>query len=137
MALKPWNELPVKVRRSRRNLYNYIKEELGGDSSEDEVESPVVEPVVEQPTTRNISITVNDGTDAVEGAAVAIGQITGTTGSAGGCTLQAVADGEQTITVTAEGFEEYSDTITVSSEDTSFTISLTATVEDSEEQAST
>ena len=130
MALKPWNELPVKVRRSRRNLYNYIKGEIEGDSSEEEIESPAA-------TTRNISITVNDGTDAVEGASVAIGQITGTTGSAGGCTLQNVADGEQTITVTAEGFENYSGTITVSSENTSFTISLTATVADPEEQATT
>ena len=135
MALKAWNELPIKVRRSRRNLYNYIKGELEGNSSE-EAGSHAAEPVVEQPTTRNISITVNDGTDAVEGASVAIGQITGTTGSAGGCTLQAVADGEQTVTVTAEGFENYSDTITVSGDSTSFTISLTAATQGDSQEVS-
>ena len=82
--------------------------------------------VEETPVTRDISITVDDGTDAVEGATVAIGDITGTTGSAGGCTLQGVADGEQTISVTVTGFDDYSGTITVSENDTSFTISLTA-----------
>lgn len=122
MALKAWNELPIKVRRSRRNLYNYLKEELEGDSSE-EVEH--TEPTVEV-VTRNLTFTVNDGTDPVEGATVAIGDITGTTGSAGGCSLNGVAEGEKTVTVTAEGFENYSGTITVASDSTSFTISLTA-----------
>lgn len=113
MALKKWEELPVAVRRSRKNLYNYMKAEIEGSDDDPETSS------------RDISITVNDGTDPVEGVSVAIGQITGTTGAAGGCTLKSVEDGEQTITATKEGFEEYSDTITVSEDNTSFTISLT------------
>ena len=121
MALKPWNELPVSVKRSRKNLYNYIKEEIEGSDDDPE------------PSTRDISITVNDGSDPVKGVSVAIGSITGTTGDAGGCTLKNVEDGEQTITATKEGFEEYSDTITVSENNTSFTISLTAIVASSEE----
>lgn len=114
MVLPDWNDLTVRERRSPRLRYERIKAEING------------EPEVEEPSTRDISITVNDGTDPVKSASVAIGQITGTTGNAGGCTLQGVADGEQTITVTADGFEEYSNTITVGSDSTSFTISLTA-----------
>ncbi len=78
------------------------------------------------PETVNIEITVNDGENPVSGATVSIGNISSSTGSQGGCTLQNVPEGSQTITVTKEGFTEYTDTITVSSSSTSFTISLTA-----------
>lgn len=122
MALPEWNRLTVKERRKLPALYERIRQEVNGESEE---EPPVEVPVT---STRNISITVNDGTDPVEGASVSIDEISGTTGSAGGCTLQGVADGEQTIHVVATGFEEYSGTITVSENDTSFTISLTAAV---------
>ena len=67
-------------------------------------------------------------------AKVAIGDITGTTGPAGGCTLKGVADGEHTITATKEGYTEYSDTISSDSTHTSFTISLTAVVADPAEE---
>lgn len=126
MALKRWNKLGPHLRRSEGDRWNYLVDEL---SSGDETPKPEPQEPVQQeepPVTRDISITVNDGTDAVEGASVAIGEITGTTGSDGGCTLQGVADGEQTINVTATGFDDYSDTITVSENGTSFTISLTA-----------
>ena len=69
---------------------------------------------------------MNDGNNPVEKATVAIGDVTGTTGSAGGCSLQNIPDGEQTVTVTKEGYEDYTSTITVSEESTSFTVSLTA-----------
>lgn len=76
-------------------------------------------------TIRNISFTVSDGTNPVQSACVTIGSTQNRTGSAGGCTLQNIADGEQTVTVTADGFEDYTDTITVSEDSTSFTITLT------------
>ena len=69
---------------------------------------------------------MNDGNNPVENATVAIGDVTGTTGSAGGCSLQNIPDGEQTVTVTKEGYKDYTSTITVSEESTSFTVSLTA-----------
>ena len=78
------------------------------------------------PETRNINFIINDGTSAVQGASVSIGDITGTTGSQGGCTLQNVSDGEHSVTVTADGFISKTKTITVSESDTSFTISLEA-----------
>ena len=77
-------------------------------------------------TKRNISFIVNDGNTAVQGACVAIGSVQNRTGSAGGCTLQNIEDGEQTVTVTCDGYEDYTDTITVSENSNSFTISLTA-----------
>ena len=79
---------------------------------------------------RDLSITVNDGENAIEGASVAIGTITGTTGAAGGCTLKDVLDGEHTITATATGYENYSATITSDSTHSSFTITMTAVTED-------
>lgn len=77
------------------------------------------------PSKRDISISVTDGTNPVQGAAVTIGEIEGVTGSAGGCTLKDVEDGEQTIIVEGTGIEKYTGTITVSSENTSFTITVT------------
>ena len=81
---------------------------------------------------RNLSISVTDGENAIEGASVAIGDITGTTGNAGGCTLSNVLDGEHTITATKEGYENYSDTITSDSTHSSFTITMTAVTDDDE-----
>ena len=79
---------------------------------------------------RNLSISVTDGENAIEGASVAIGDITGTTGNAGGCTLSNVLDGEHTITATKEGYENYSATITSDSTHSSFTITMTAVTDD-------
>lgn len=76
--------------------------------------------------TQNINFVVDDGSDAIQGAVVTIGEITGTTGSAGGCTLQNVSEGEHSVTVTADGFTSKTETITVSESDTTFTISLEA-----------
>ena len=58
-------------------------------------------------------------------ANVSIDEITSTTGSAGGCTLQNVPIGSQTINVTAERFEDYTETIEVTLEKTEFEITLT------------
>ena len=81
---------------------------------------------------RDLSFTVKDSEatpNSVEGAIVTVttGK-TGTTGSAGGCTINGVLDGSYTISVVAEGFEDYSDTISVDESHTSFNISLTTGV---------
>ena len=74
-----------------------------------------------------MSFTVNDGTDAIEGATVTIGAKTGTTGSAGGCTITGVEEGADiSVTVEATGYTTKTETITVDETHTSFTISLTA-----------
>lgn len=84
----------------------------------------------EETQTRSVSFTINDGTDAVSGASVVIDNDTEnpkTTGGAGGCTAT-LTDGEHTVKVTKDGFTDKTETITVSEDDTSFTISLTAAV---------
>jgi len=74
---------------------------------------------------RNISVNVTDGENGIQGATVSIGETTATTGSAGGCTLQHIADGNNTINVTKYGYNDYTSTITVSEDATSFEITLT------------
>ena len=89
----------------------------GNDSQQEEV----------QPTTRDLSFTINDGTNAIEGATVKIGTKTGTTGSAGGCTISGVEEGTNiSVEVSKEGYTTKTETITVDETHTSFTISLTA-----------
>lgn len=79
------------------------------------------------PTTRDLSFTINDGTNAIEGATVAIGTKTGTTGSAGGCTISGVEEGTNiSVEVAATGYTTKTETITVDETHTSFTISLSA-----------
>lgn len=80
-----------------------------------------------EPVTRDLSFTINDGTDPIEGATVTIGSKTGTTGSAGGCTISGVEEGTGiSVEVAKEGYTTKTETITVDETHTSFTISLTA-----------
>lgn len=82
----------------------------------------------ENPETVNLSIHIqNANEEPVSGATVAIHgtEISSTTGGQGGCTLQNVPGGSQTITVTATGYETYADTIEVSSQNNEITIILT------------
>lgn len=88
---------------------------------------------MELTVTRSVSFTIDDGDTptpaAVQGAYITIDGDTagkrGPTGSGGGCTAT-LADGEHTLLITAEGFEDKTTTIEVDSTHTSFTISLTA-----------
>lgn len=75
---------------------------------------------------RTLSITVDDGSDPVSGATVAIGDNSKSTGSAGGCTLQNISDGENVVNISKDGFETKTETIIVSADNTSFSFSLTA-----------
>lgn len=114
--------LADEVTEVTTDMYVMIKNNQGELGEEDDVESPIIE---ENPETENISITVQDAEEnPVSGASVSIGNISSTTGVAGGCTLQNVPVGTQTIEVIATGYDEYSDTITVSNSSTSFTITL-------------
>lgn len=84
-------------------------------------------PVDEEETPkRTLTFTINDGTDAIEGATVTIGDKSATTGALGGCTLADIEDGEQSVTVKATGYADKTQTITVSENSTAFTISLSA-----------
>ena len=77
-------------------------------------------------TKYDLSFTINDGTTGINGATVTIGDVTGTTGSSGGCTLKDIPAGTQSVTVTKTGYVTKTETITVDTDHTSFTISLTS-----------
>ena len=85
------------------------------------------------PSTVNISTSVSDGTDAIDSVTVTLTDteddtktFTGTTGSAGGCTLSNVPIGTYTVTASKEGYVEYTDSLTVTEETTTLTITLEA-----------
>ena len=85
----------------------------------------------QQTTTRNITISVVDSADNTQKVASASikenGVEIGTTGIGGGqASISNVADGEHTLTISAEGYTTRTTPITVSSDNTSFTIELTA-----------
>lgn len=123
MTMKKWHKLPLKVRKSKKEMYKYLYEEITGEPHDGSSDDPTPSP---EPVTRDISVTVNDGTNPVQGASVVIGETSKTTGSAGGCSFTGLADGTYNVTVTKEGYTDKTEEITVSENNTSFTISLTA-----------
>lgn len=114
----------AKVIQDHEDRIKVLEEALSnGGGSEQQQESQQQE---QTPTTRTISFTINDGTNAIEGASVVIGETTKTTGSAGGCTFNDIADGSVSVSVSAVGYTTKSETISVDSTHTSFPISLVA-----------
>ncbi len=81
--------------------------------------------------TRNISVSVTDGTTGIGSVDVVLedadeNQYTGKTGSAGGCTISNVPEGTYSVAASATGYNVYTGNITVSEENTTLTITLTA-----------
>lgn len=81
--------------------------------------------------TRNISVSITDGTNPVDNVEVVLedadeNQFTGKTGSAGGCTISNVPEGSYTVMASKTGYTVYTGNITVSEENTTLTITLTA-----------
>lgn len=130
--LPRFNELPTGVRRSPRLRWNFLVDLLNGDvvfDPETKTYTKTGSSEVEEqdtPITRNISFTINDGTDPIEGASVIIDGTNKTTGSAGGCSFNDIAEGTVSVEISKEGFVTKTEEITVSEENTSFTISLTS-----------
>ena len=77
------------------------------------------------PETVNINVTVTEGSTKLSGVTVKIGDITGTTGSQGGCTLNNVPVGRRTITATKSGYQGYSQSVNITSETESLSINMT------------
>lgn len=87
----------------------------------------------EETTTVDINVTVTDGTGPVQGAVVTIGgkSCANGTGSSGGCTVSGVEIGTGVaVSVTKEGYEDYTATEDITAETTTLTITLTATQEE-------
>jgi hypothetical protein len=86
-------------------------------------------PEVIPETTVDIAVSVTDGENPVQGAVVTIGDksCANGTGSGGGCTVKDVTIGEGvTVTVTCEGYEDYTATEDITAETTTMSITLTA-----------
>ena len=84
---------------------------------------------------RTITITVTDSADeptAISGATVKLSRKTATTNASGEASFSSVGDGNHTVKVTAEGYEEYTGTKTTDSTHTTFTIQLTAVTTEEE-----
>lgn len=94
------------------------------NSNSNSNENPNESQQPQSPTTRTLSFTINDGTNAIEGASVKIDSTTKTTGSAGGCTFTDMADGTYSVEVSKEGYTTKTESITSDETHTSFTISL-------------
>ena len=106
-----WGGLTHTQKRSRRLRWTLLYNELAGT------------------TQRTITITVTDDEDtpsAIKGATVKLSRKTATTDDDGEASFSSVGDGNHTVKVTAEGYEDYSGTKTTDSTHTSFTIQLTA-----------
>ena len=73
-----------------------------------------------------LTIKVDDGTDAIEGASVVIGETTKTTDSSGECTFTDMPYDDYSAEVSATGYITKTDTVAFRSNHKSFTISLTA-----------
>jgi hypothetical protein len=113
--LPSWKELTYREKISRKLRWGIIYNELSV-------------------TQRTISFSVDDGDDTpIQGAKVKMGRKSSTTGNAGGCTITSIPDGDHTVEVTAEGYEDYTEAITTDESHTSFTISLTAITEEENE----
>lgn len=113
----------AEVLQKHEDRLKALEGEESGSSNEQQQEQQQQE---QTPTTYDLSFTVNDGTNPIKGATVKIGSKTGTTGDAGGCTIKGVEEGSQSVEVSATGYVTKTETITVDSTHTSFTISLTA-----------
>lgn len=124
-GLPAWNELSPFERRNLKKLYKKIKSV---------VETPQQQETVVEPTTYDISVSVKDAEDtAIQGATVTLTDstdntktFTGTSGSAGGCTIKPTA-GTYIVTAVCEGYEDYTaQENLVVSENGSLAIVLTA-----------
>lgn len=78
------------------------------------------------PATRDISITVNDGTDPISGASVVIGETTKTTNDSGVASFTGVTEGTVSATISKDGYTSKTESLSVDSTHTSFTVSLVA-----------
>ena len=110
-----WNQLTHLQKRSRKLRWGLLYTELQGT------------------TQRTVTITVTDDDDtpsAIKDATVKLSRKTATTNASGVASFSSVGDGNHTVKVTAEGYEEYSGTKTSDSTHTSFTIQLTAVTEE-------
>jgi len=92
------------------------------------VKGSLIPPSPTPATTHNISVSVTDGTDPIGNVDVTLSdgenEYTGKTGSAGGCTISNVPEGQYEVVASKSGYVDYESTLTVNSETSSLSIVL-------------
>jgi len=123
-----WNDLKLSEKWSTRKRFNYIMNYIDSTFKD-------TEPVVE--TGDVIVLVTNNDNEKVANAKVTLTkdgeEYTGTTGTAGGCTIRNVPYGEYNVVTTAENYIDDTDTVTVDGESVNLTIILNLKEGDSEE----
>ena len=74
--------------------------------------------------TRDITVSVSDGTNPIASANVTAGDVSGTTGDDGEVVLNGVSEKVKQITVTKTGYADKTESVTIDATHTSFTITL-------------
>ena len=107
MALKEWKQLPFRTRRSKKQLYNYIKTEV------DKLFDP-----------HTVTLTVKDDNgDALSGATVVIKGNTETSNAQGKVEYDLIND-TYSVTVSKDGYKTTTASITVDDTHTSFNVTI-------------
>ena len=146
ISLVAWSSLPGVTRYSTRKLWNEIATKVGDTADvplwknltfqqrrSRKLRWTLLYTELQGTTQRTVTITVTDDDDtpsAIKDATVKLSRKTATTNASGVASFTSVGDGNHTVKVTAEGYEDYTDTVTSDSTHTSFTIQLTAVTED-------
>ena len=119
-----WSKLKLNECWSEKQRFNIIMNYVDSLVEDEEEEE-------EEVVTKQIQVSIKDTTEAnVKSAVVVLSddgteEYTCTTGDAGGCKLQSVPLGEYSVSVTAEGYEDLTDTFTVGDETESLSLVLT------------
>ena len=108
-----WSKLNINECWSEKQRFNFIMNYVDSLIEEEEIVEE------EEVTTKDIQVSITDTDEqSVKGAVVVLSddgteEYTCTTGDAGGCRLQSVPLGEYAVSITADGYAELSDTLTV------------------------
>ena len=146
ISLVAWDSLPGVTRYSTRKLWNEIatkvndvadvpkwKDLTAMQTRSRKLRWGLLYTELQGTTQRTITITVTDDDAepaAISGATVKLSRKTATTNASGVASFSSVGDGNHTVKITAEGYEDYSGTKTTDSTHTTFTIQLTAVTEE-------
>ena len=146
ISLTAWNSLPGVTRYSTRKLWDNIATKVNDvadvpkwkdlthmQKRSRKLRWGLLYTELQGATQRTVTITVTDSADepaAISGATVKLSRKTATTNASGVASFSSVGDGNHTVKVTAEGYEDYTGTKTTDSTHTTFTIQLTAVEEE-------
>lgn len=130
-----WNNLSLREAWSKKERFNFIMKYIDEKAGSTDTETP--EPTPEEPTITiadiSVSVKNSDGKGIGNASVVVsdnVSEYTGSTGSAGGCTVRGVLLGDYTITTSADGYITSVDDFTVTDGENVFEVVLEEEVDD-------